>query len=295
MEAVQVEQRETTAAVLEARLRALRPDLNVEVVNVGVAGWSTGIEGLYLEHEGHRFEPDLVLVGFFVGNDLHDNYYKLQLEGDDLDKAVKPYFGLGKDGAVVQRDPPPPPPPQTGVVPALRSCCRLWNVFETGVLNRFGNGQANIPLWAAAPMDAPERALYDAEPSGDFRDGWEITGQLFGRLKARTDALGVPLAVFAIPDSLQISENEWRDRMGSQRVTRGRAALTAPNDQLAAIASRHGLPLLDLLPTLQQASGGTSRRFYFETDQHWNRDAHALAARELERFLVAHGLVPAPR
>ena len=71
--------------------------------------------------------------------------------------------------------------------------------------------------------------------------------------------------------------------------------LTAPNDQLAAIAERHRLPLLDLLPALQQESGGDPRRFYFQTDQHWNRDAHALAARELERFLVERGLVPAPR
>lgn len=295
MEAVQVEQRETTAAVLEARLRALRPDLNVEVINAGVAGWSTGIEGLYLEHEGHRFEPDLVLVGFFIGNDLHDNYYKLQLLGDDMDLAVKPYFGLGRDGEVIKRDPPPPPPPQTGLLPAVRSCCRLWNVFETGVLNRFGDGQANIPLWAAAPMDAPTRALYDAEPSREFREGWEITSQLFGRLKARTDALGVPLAVFVIPDSPQVSEREWRELVRDHRVANRRSTLTAPNDQLVAIAERHRLPLLDLLPALQQESGGSSGRFYFQTDQHWNRDAHALAARELERFLVERGLVPAPR
>ncbi|MCC6420112.1 MAG: hypothetical protein IT429_17900, partial [Gemmataceae bacterium] len=45
MEAVQVEQHETTAAVLEARLRAARPGLNVEVINTGVAGWGTGIQG----------------------------------------------------------------------------------------------------------------------------------------------------------------------------------------------------------------------------------------------------------
>ena len=226
MEAVQVEQRETTAAVLEARLRALRPDLNVEVINAGVAGWGTGIEGLYLDHEGYRFEPDLVLVGFFIGNDLHDNYYKLQLAGDDLDLAVKPYFGLGRDGAVVQRDPPPPPPPATGLLPALRSCCRLWNVFETGVLNRFGDGQANTPLWAARPDGRPRRApsTMPSRPASG-KDGWEITSQLFGRMKARTDALGVPLAVFVIPDSPQLSEAEWRELVGDHRVTRGRAEI----------------------------------------------------------------------
>lgn len=295
MEAVQVEQQQTTAAVLEARLRAARPDLNVEVINAGVAGWGTGIEGLYLDREGYRFEPDLVLVSFFIGNDLHDNYYKLQLAGDDLKQAVKPYFGLGKDGVVVQRDPPPPPPAPTGLAPVLRSCCRLWNVFETGVLNRFGDGQANTPLWAVAPMEAHTRAMYDPEPSGEWKEGWEITRQLFGRIKARTDAMGVPLAVFVIPDSPQLSEDEWREMVGGRRLQRGLLEIDAPNRQLASIAQGYNLPILDLLPTLTQESGGDPRRFYFTTDQHWNRDAHALAARELERFLGERGLLPAPR
>ncbi|MCC7370208.1 MAG: hypothetical protein IT306_17420 [Chloroflexi bacterium] len=295
MEAIQVEQQETTAAVLERRLRAARPELNVEVINAGVAGWGTGIEGLYLDHEGYRFQPDLVLVSFFIGNDLHDNYYKLQLAGDDLDLAVKPYFGLDRSGAVITRNPPPAPPPPTGLLPALRACCQLWNVFETGVLNRFGDGQGNTPLWAAAPMEAHTRALYDAEPAGEWKEGWEITSQLFGRIKARTDALRVPLAVFVIPDSPQLSEDGWREMIGGRRVDRGRADLAAPNRQLALIAEKYSLPILDLLQPLQQASGGDARRFYFQTDQHWNRDAHALAGREIERFLAERGLIPRPR
>jgi hypothetical protein len=260
-----------------------------------VAGWGTGIESLYLDNEGYRFQPDLVLVSFFIGNDLHDNYYKLQLAGDDMDKAVKPYFGLGKDGVVIQRDPPPPPPPPSALVRGLRSCCLLWDVIETGVVNRIGNEQANTPLWAAAPMEAHTRALYDVEPSGEWREGWEITSQLFGRIKARTDALGVPLAAFVIPDSPQVSESEWSDMMGGRRIGRGQSDIAAPDKQVAMIGQRVGFPVLDLLPALTQASGGNPRRFYFETDQHWNRDAHALAAGEIERFLVERGLLPAPR
>ena len=50
-------------------------------------------------------------------------------------------------------------------------------------INRFGNEQANTPLWAAAPMEAHTRAFYDAEPTGEWKDGWEITSQLFGRMQ----------------------------------------------------------------------------------------------------------------
>ena len=90
-------------------------------------------------------------------------------------------------------------------------------------------------------MEAHTRALYDAEPSGEFKDGWEITRQLFGRMKARTDQLGVPLAVFVIPDSPQLRGCLARDG-GRARLRQGRAGLTSPNQQLAAIAGRYGLP-----------------------------------------------------
>ena len=295
MEGVQVEQQETLAAVLEARLRALRPDLNVQVINAGVAGWGTGIEWLYLDHDGYRFQPDLVLVSFFIGNDLYDNYYKLQLADDDLDLAVKPYFGLDRSGTVITRNPPPAPPPPPAPLRTMRACCRLWNVFETGVLNRFGNEQANQPLWAQQPFEAHTRAFYDPEPTGEWKEGWEITAQLFGRLKARAGQMGAPLAAFVIPDSPQLSEDGWREMVGGRRLRQGRLELDAPNRQVAAIAHRYDFPLLDLLPALQQASGGDPLRFYFTTDQHWNRDAHALGAREVERFLVERGLLPPAR
>ena len=44
----------------------------VEVLNAGVSGFSTAEEYLYLERELWRYQPDLVLVSFFV-NDLEDN------------------------------------------------------------------------------------------------------------------------------------------------------------------------------------------------------------------------------
>ncbi|MCC6179158.1 MAG: SGNH/GDSL hydrolase family protein [Chloroflexi bacterium] len=295
MEGVQVEQQQTTAALLEASLRRERPDLNVEVVNAGVAGWGTGIEYLYFDHEGYRFQPDLVLVGFFIGNDLHDNYYKLQLEGDDLDQAVKPYFKLAPDGGLERKDPPPAPPRPGGLVTALRACCRLWNVVETGAINRLSNPQANVPLFAAGPLAPHTRAMYEKEPSGEWAEGWEITARLFDRLKARADEMGASLAAFVIPDSPQLSDDDWETMVQGRRLRDGRLDLAAPNQQLARIAEREGFLLLDLLPTLRAESGGDWKRFYFQTDQHWNQAGHTLAARELTRFLLERGLLPAAR
>ncbi|HYE85766.1 MAG TPA: GDSL-type esterase/lipase family protein, partial [Vicinamibacterales bacterium] len=55
--------------LLEQRLRAWRRDVQWQVWNLGVPGFSTRDELTYLQQIGDRYAPDLVIVGFFI-NDL---------------------------------------------------------------------------------------------------------------------------------------------------------------------------------------------------------------------------------
>ncbi|MGE3342208.1 MAG: SGNH/GDSL hydrolase family protein [Vicinamibacterales bacterium] len=54
---------------LELRLKQWRPDVNWQVWNLGVPGYSTADELAYLNEVGDRFNPDLVIVGFYP-NDI---------------------------------------------------------------------------------------------------------------------------------------------------------------------------------------------------------------------------------
>lgn len=58
--------------LLEQRLKAWRPAVNWEVWNLGVPGYNTAQELAYLTEVGPRYDPDLVIVGFYA-NDLVDN------------------------------------------------------------------------------------------------------------------------------------------------------------------------------------------------------------------------------
>lgn len=70
----EVRQEATFSAVLErylnARLQASR--MKAEVLNAGVSGFSTAEALAYLENEGYRYQPDVVVLGFFA-NDYEDN------------------------------------------------------------------------------------------------------------------------------------------------------------------------------------------------------------------------------
>jgi len=58
--------------LLEQRLRAWRPDIDWQVWNAAVPGYNTSQELAQLLDDGPRFDPDLVVIGFY-DNDVLDN------------------------------------------------------------------------------------------------------------------------------------------------------------------------------------------------------------------------------
>ena len=88
-----VEGAEAFPALLENAL----PD--TEVINAGVIGWGTAQEWLWLEKEGYRYSPDVLILGFFV-NDFWDNAGRDQ-------RGRRPIFVV-KDGELVLKTPPSP-------------------------------------------------------------------------------------------------------------------------------------------------------------------------------------------
>ena len=62
---------ELFSEVLEARLASLEQEW--EVINTGVSGWGTDQQYLFLKDEGLRYGPDIVVLAFFIGNDIDNN------------------------------------------------------------------------------------------------------------------------------------------------------------------------------------------------------------------------------
>lgn len=65
----EVRQDQTFSAVLERSLNLHKP---AEVINTGVSGFGNDEELVLLENEGFKYNPDVVVLGFF-GNDYDDN------------------------------------------------------------------------------------------------------------------------------------------------------------------------------------------------------------------------------
>ena len=92
----EVRQDQTYAAVLERFLGAR--GIAAEAINAGVSGFSTAEALAYLEAEGHKYSPDVVVLGFYA-NDFQDNLkaglFELDASGVLVERSYEHTPGVG--------------------------------------------------------------------------------------------------------------------------------------------------------------------------------------------------------
>lgn len=97
--ALQVPMEQTAWAILEQRLSGcpVLQGKKAEVLNFGVDGYGTAQELLTLRHHVWKYAPDIVLLCFMTGNDVRNNYRRLNEdptlgEGRGAHVSESPYF-----------------------------------------------------------------------------------------------------------------------------------------------------------------------------------------------------------
>lgn len=96
VEGIYLRDENTYGAVMEEKLKQcpVLQDKEVEVLNFGAQGYGTAQELMTLRHHVWDYSPDMVVLNFYAGNDLRNNYRPL--EHDHL----RPYF-VYEDGELV--------------------------------------------------------------------------------------------------------------------------------------------------------------------------------------------------
>lgn len=301
VEAEQVAEHERFIARLEALLNDDAGDgagdgtVRYEVIDGGCGGWGTGQQLLYLRTEGLAYQPDLVLLAFFVGNDVGDNSLELQLDGR-REAALKPYFERGPDGALTLLPPSPPPPTALErLAGVLRLHSTAYNFLESGVLRKLGRDDL---LMAWRTLDALERPRYQGNEvyrvrlNDRWREAWALTDALVEAVRDEAVGYGSRFGLVLVPTRGQVSDQAWRGIAGRDDGRRAGLDRTFPNQQLARIAARIDVPLLDLVPALRAVEQAGDGPLYYTRDQHWTAAGHAAAAEAIAAWLRAEGWSP---
>ena len=282
--------------VAERALEASRPEgePRIDVLSVGVPGWGTVEELVWLRERGLSLDPDLVVLGFFVGNDVNDNR--------ELGELVP----LG--GTLVTRE-------QAGFHGTPRG--RLWfrarvvaHRFHLYRLGRNAAHRARIEKRRTNVANRPDEAdTAEIETNSDgtyrmysnrmiafrspvpkwFQGGWSETRRALAEMKL---LLGdVPFAVFVIPEQVQVNPHlleRIRSDIGDEEMAAHDMEL--PQKRLREWGQELGFEVLDVLPPM--AVRGAEEMFYYPHDAHWNVPGNRLGGEWLAAQLRARGLVP---
>jgi hypothetical protein len=237
------------------RLQSAWP--GVEVYNFGVSAAGPREYRAILQRDVWAFQPDLVLVSIFVGNDITEtlatpramdprqlSLYLLVTRGWLLTREnCRQPSGLG--GAKPARLPPP------GLSPKL---------FRE--------------------VEARRLAVCLKVPPPSLEKKWRRALDHLRDMVTDCRRRQVPIAMVLIPDEFQVNSAVLADALAEAQMSRPALDLELPQRRLAAFFQQQAVPCLDLLPAFRGQPDTFAPR-----DTHWNVRGNRLAASQIAAWL----------
>jgi hypothetical protein len=255
----------------------------VRAINASCPEWGTRHEAAALEHHDLPLSPDVVVLCFYVGNDLFDNLseepYEVEVAGDGTLTLTK-------------RE-------QQSLRKRILAHSRLYQLYDStafatwlrhpfGVEDNFQRPPNSSRLREDTYYELERRDLEVCRRGAADRppldEAWRLTEQFLAKIATLAAGAGAKTSLVVIPDEAQVDEGLRAELARRFHLDEKDFDLDQPQRRLAEIARRLGLPLVDLLPAFREK--GRKGGLYEPVDTHWNGAGQALAA-----DLVAPGLV----
>lgn len=277
-EAMQVEADEAFWGVMERKLESC-PSLKgrkVEAINFGVTNYGTAQQLLVLRQKVWDYDPDLVLLAVFTGNDITDNYRP-------LDKRNRPYF-VYQNGELVEdlsfKNPDKTLPPY--------GLSRVEDIFPNGLIEK----SRILQLAKKAELEARSRELeqqrqynynnlYKEPETALWTEAWKVTEGLMTLMHNEVVDKGADFFVVTLSNEIQVNPNREfrRGFKGENNIT---GDLFYPDKRIKALGDRVGFPVLNLAPDMQAYAQEKQVCLHgfenaLECGGHWNVEGHKIA------------------
>jgi hypothetical protein len=239
-------------ALLEHELATHRP---TEVVNMGVPGTAPNDYLAILVDEGLSYSPDLVMVGFFIGNDF-ESRARRWYEHSFAMTLVHFLWRLGTSAGE----------------------------GATWIEATRGTYEDDVPTFGEErflEIEVSRANIYVDDAS--LRDAAARAADYLGEMDDVTRRTGAEFVVVIIPDEVQVDSALQKLVTHAHGAPPERFDFDRPNRVLADHLSRRGIEFIDLTPAFREAARG--QRLYKPQDTHWNIAGNRLAADVLARYL----------
>jgi len=282
-------------------------DDRVETINLGGPGGDPPGELKVYSRRGVEYQHDVVLLGFYIGNDVvtrrpradgsppdwgFDETGEFRLIGREapadevarIRAASEIRYSPGADRTITQ---------QLGFW--LRRNLQLLTLIDNrrdylaellmgsrayaAIARRLGRGERH---------DFPLLDLCVDPPGQDVAYGWRLVEATLREFRRTARESGARLYVMMIPDMYQTWPSYYATTARRYGYDPQAYDLTRPNRKLRSICDALEIACLDLLPGMRE-SMDDGHRLYYRRDRHWTPEGHRLAARALRDDLERRG------
>jgi len=286
IEALQVPLEQTFIDVFQRMLNS-ESDKRFEVINLGVSGFGTGQEYLTLKYYGLNYQPDLIILAFFLFNDIRNNSLTLdsKYSGRSINDRSIPYFVLNN-----------------GEIEELSFRIGKRKIIKTFLARLFPNiyyligDSVRAPwlvnlLWEMGLTDSVNSFkkkdisksyyLYAEKYTPDWENAWAVTKALILKMAKELEMNKIRLLVVVISSEVEFRPDMWDktlDEDPSMRLLE--FDLKKPERILSSFLEANGIDYLLLQPGFEKYTKETGKdlHFHYVYDNHWNANGNAVAA-----------------
>jgi hypothetical protein len=256
---------------------------NLDIVNAGMECTGPGYYWHMLAKYGPLFQPDLVIVGFFVGNDFSEMEFKYRFRGDYFIKErVDPFqrflqvlnFKWWWFSQLAQRN----------MVLFLDRRNKKEEAEKKVVPQEADFSETRF-------LQIEKEAIWIAEKKNKQRLTalFHKKAKVLDNIKEWCRGRDIELLIVMFPDQFQV-DNSLRTKLKEQYGIKAESLdLSFPNKLLFDYCRKNEIRCLDLLDDFQKEA--RSKQLYKINDTHWNSEGNRLTAEIIFSYLQEHQLI----
>ena len=274
-EAKQVNYEESLAALLEQKLSECKPNVAVEVFNFSAQGYATLQQYVLYTNYVAKYSPDVVVLGFYEGNDVYDNHPKLNPSNPELAPYLQQVVSLDQGKLKVASG-------QGRVLFYARKVLHEASRYSF-IARKLFSLLANIGR--AAPAHSKQQyewTLFRAPLGQELVEAWSITLDTLKAFRNLVVADGAKFRLLSIPSAIAVHPDEHQQQLFKR--TYGIADFSYASKRLQSVIN--DVEFLDLQKEFVSRLSSRGAAFYgFANSRpgfgHWNQLGHQAVAEYL--------------
>lgn len=242
---------------------------NIDVINAGVNGYSPFIEYLYLMKKGLEYKPDMVIL-FFTMTDFWEDRQRFSDLATNNNATGAQLENMIKDGSAFFAG-----PQVVGLKSHLLGNLKIYSEFSKLMKKNDPVVQQDVIFQGNIDKDVGAIMRGDKIKDSDYELLWTLPINHMRLIADLLDQRDIRFVVVAIPEAIQVSENEWPGRVDLGFEKNFVDPRGDWQDELGKRLKALDVDFINLLPAFRE-----SKNFplYFSYDGHFREAGHKLAS-----------------